>query len=68
MRKTVGAGRVSVVRRFFGESFLLVGAAAVLALALVILLIPAFNRLSGKSFPWIFSGRGRWPSWPPSWF
>ncbi len=49
LRKTVGAGRFSIIRRFLGESFLLVGAATVLALALVVLLIPAFNRLSGKS-------------------
>ncbi|MBN1940036.1 MAG: ABC transporter permease [Candidatus Aminicenantes bacterium] len=49
LRKTVGAGRGSVIRRFFGESLLLVGASAALALGLVALMIPAFNRLSGKT-------------------
>jgi len=49
LRKTLGAGRPEIARRFFGESFVLVGVAAVLALGLVFLLIPAFNRLSGKS-------------------
>jgi len=49
LRKTLGAGRSAVVRRFFGESFLLVGASAVLAIGLVYLLLPAFNRLAGKS-------------------
>jgi putative ABC transport system permease protein len=49
LRKTLGAGRAEIARRFFGEAFLLVGVAAVIALGLVALLIPAFNRLSGKS-------------------
>jgi putative ABC transport system permease protein len=49
LRKTVGASRGEVVRQFFGESFLLVGASAVLSMILVWLLFPAFNRLSGKA-------------------
>jgi putative ABC transport system permease protein len=49
MRKTVGASRREIVRQFFGESFLLVGAAAVSALLLAGLILPAFNRLSGKA-------------------
>lgn len=49
LRKTLGSSRGEIVRRFFGETFLLVGAAAALALALIGLLLPAFNRLSGKS-------------------
>jgi putative ABC transport system permease protein len=49
MRKTVGASRGEVVRQFFDESFLLVGIAAVLAVALAALFLPAFNRLSGKA-------------------
>ncbi len=49
MRKTVGASRREIVRQFFGESFLLVGAAAASALILAWLLLPAFNRLSGKA-------------------
>ena len=49
LRKTIGAVRGEIIRQFFGESFLLVGAAALIALVFVRLLIPAFNRLSGKS-------------------
>jgi putative ABC transport system permease protein len=49
MRKTVGASRREIIRQFFGESFLLVGAAAAIALALARVLLPAFNRLSGKA-------------------
>jgi len=49
LRKTIGAMREEIVRQFFGESFLLVSAAALIALVLVRLLVPAFNSLSGKS-------------------
>lgn len=49
LRKTVGAGRGEIVRQFFGESFLLVCGAFFLALGLVRLLLPAFNRLAGKT-------------------
>jgi len=49
LRKTVGAMRSEIVRQFFCESFLLVAAAALIALALVRLLVPAFSSLSGKS-------------------
>jgi len=49
LRKTIGAMRGEIIRQFFGESFLLVSAAALISLVLVTLLIPAFNSLSGKS-------------------
>ena len=49
MRKTVGAGRGEIIRQFFGESFLLVCGAFLLALGLVRLLLPAFGRLAGKA-------------------
>ena len=48
IRKTVGARRSDIVRQFLGESlgnsFLALGA----ALALVALVLPAFNRIAGK--------------------
>ncbi len=49
LRKTLGAGRGEIIRQFFGESFLLVCGAFVIALGLVRLLLPAFNRLAGKT-------------------
>ena len=49
LRKSVGACRGEIVRQFFGESFLLVCGAFLIALGLVRLLLPAFNRLAGKA-------------------
>jgi putative ABC transport system permease protein len=48
LRKVIGAVPNQVFRQFMGESFLTVVLAAVLALLLVALLIPAFNDLTGK--------------------
>jgi len=49
IRKVVGAHRTSLIRQFIGESLLLSGIALVLAIGLVLILLPAFNSLSGKS-------------------
>jgi predicted permease len=49
VRKTMGAARGQLARQFLGESFLLVGIALVVALGLCLLVMPAFNRLAGKS-------------------
>jgi predicted permease len=49
MRKVVGAGRLQIIRQFFGESILFTFIALALALVLVELLMPTFNRLSGKA-------------------
>jgi putative ABC transport system permease protein len=49
LRKTIGAGRRDIIRQFFGESALNVGLAALLALVLARLLLPAFNQWSGKN-------------------
>jgi putative ABC transport system permease protein len=48
VRKTAGAGRRDLVRQFLGESILMSLTSLVAALLLVLLMIPAFNRLSGK--------------------
>jgi len=55
IRKTVGAGRGRLARQFLGESFLLTALAYGAALGLSLLLMPAFNRLSGKSLGLDFS-------------
>lgn len=49
VRKTLGARRTQLVRQFLGESTLLVGLALVLAAGLILVLLPAFNQLAGKT-------------------
>jgi len=48
MRKTVGAGRMNIIRQFFGESVLLSCFAFILAILMVMLVLPHFNQLAGK--------------------
>ncbi|MBN1270917.1 MAG: ABC transporter permease [Candidatus Aminicenantes bacterium] len=48
LRRTVGASRGQLIRRFLGESFFLTGISFLTALALSFLLLPILNRLSGK--------------------
>ena len=48
IRKVLGAQRIQLIRQFIGESVLLALLALVIALALVHLLLPQFNLLSGK--------------------
>lgn len=54
IRKTVGSRRGQLVGRFFAESYLVVALAFVISLILVVLLLPAFNDVAGKSMsiPW----------------
>lgn len=49
IRKVVGARRNELVRQFFSESILMAFIALFFALCLVLLLLPLFNQLSGKS-------------------
>ncbi|MDP4254237.1 MAG: ABC transporter permease [Bacteroidota bacterium] len=49
VRKVLGAGRGGLIRQFLGESLLMAGIAFVVALVLVILLLPAFDLLTGRS-------------------
>lgn len=49
VRKSIGAGRGSLVLQFLGESFLLTLIATVMALGLVYLLLPQFNLMMEKS-------------------
>jgi len=50
LRKVVGAKRANLVKQFFGESLLSTLAAVLAGILLVVLLMPAFNNLSGKEF------------------
>jgi putative ABC transport system permease protein len=48
VRKVLGSDRGQLVRRFLSESMLLTGTAAICAIILAIVLLPLFNRLTGK--------------------
>lgn len=54
VRKVVGALRWALIRQFISEAILLTFFAMVLALMIVLLVLPAFNTLTGKdiSFPY----------------
>jgi ABC-type antimicrobial peptide transport system permease subunit len=48
LRKVVGARKGNLIGQFYGESILLSFIALIIAIALVLLLLPLFNTLSGK--------------------
>jgi putative ABC transport system permease protein len=56
LRKVIGARRAQIVRQFYGESLFMIVLALGFALVLVGLLLPMFNRLSGKNLTLDFSG------------
>jgi putative ABC transport system permease protein len=60
IRKAVGSARWQIIRQFFIESYVVVIAGFILSLVLLILLLPLFNGVAGKSIliPW--SNPGFW--------
>ena len=56
MRKVVGARRRDIVRQFFGESILQAFVSLFFALALVVILLPLFNRITAKALSLDFAG------------
>lgn len=61
IRKTVGSQRKQLVFQFLSESALLNALALVLALAIVIIAIPGFNKLSGQNLSFsLFSKSNFW--------
>ena len=52
MRKTLGAHKTQLFAQFMGEAFLTTGLGLLLAIALVVLLMPLFNTLAGKTVMW----------------
>jgi len=63
VRKVLGAEKGALVRQFLGESLLMTLLAFVVAIMLTVLLLPLFNRLSGKEIElslaadgWLFAG------------
>jgi len=49
VRKVLGSARAALIGQFLTESLLLTASAAILAIALTFLLLPAFNNLTGKA-------------------
>lgn len=60
VRKVVGAMRGSLIVQFIGEALLLAFLSLVIALLLVMLLLPAFNQLSGKQLLLPFTKPAFW--------
>lgn len=48
IRKTIGAGRLGLIGQFIGEALLIVSLSAIVSLALVWLVLPVFNNITGK--------------------
>ncbi|MGO4291673.1 FtsX-like permease family protein [Chitinophaga sp. RAB17] len=60
VRKVVGARRGVLITQFIGEAMLLAAIATVIAVLMAILLIPAFNQLSGKQLSIPFGSAAFW--------
>ena len=50
LRKTLGVSKINLITQFLGEACLTTGIALFIALALVVLFLPAFNALTLKNF------------------
>ena len=56
IRKVSGAKRTDLIKQFFGEAIFLSFISLILAIFLVEILLPSFNRLSGKNLGLDFAG------------
>ncbi|WP_142683014.1 ABC transporter permease [Chitinophaga polysaccharea] len=56
IRKTIGANRLALVIQYLGESMLMTMLSLALALLLVALLLPEFNRITGKALSLSLNG------------
>lgn len=62
LRKTIGASRLSIIRQFYLEAFLLTACALVVGLLLAFSFLPVFNQFTGKSLVLPLSASGFWLS------
>src|SRR4030095_16160106 len=62
VRKVVGAVRFALIRQFMGEALLIVFIAISISLALVALVVPQFNQLTGKEIQIPFDNLVFWLS------
>jgi ABC-type antimicrobial peptide transport system permease subunit len=56
IKKVMGAGRGSLIIQYLGESVLMSLLSLLLSIILIVLLLPAFNNITGKSLIFNFSG------------
>jgi len=62
IRKVAGAIRFALVRQFMGEALLIVTTAVIISLALVTLVLPQFNQITGKDIHIPIKDAGFWLS------
>ncbi|HXB90827.1 MAG TPA: ABC transporter permease [Puia sp.] len=62
IRKVVGALRGALIRQFIGEAVLLSLFAVILAMAMVILVLPGFNQMTGKQIHFPYGSSSFWLS------
>ncbi len=62
IRKVVGAVRPALIRQFLGEAVLLSFFSVILALGMVILVLPAFNHMTGKEISFPYGSSAFWGS------
>jgi putative ABC transport system permease protein len=62
IRKVVGAVRPALIRQFMSEAVLLAAISVVLALGIVLLVLPAFNQLTGKGILFPYASASFWLS------
>ena len=62
IRKVVGAVRPALIRQFIGEAVLLSFFSVILALGMVILVLPAFNHMTGKEISFPYGSSSFWLS------
>ncbi|WP_336517715.1 ABC transporter permease [Pollutibacter soli] len=60
IRKVAGAFRALLIRQFMGEALLITAFSVILALGIVLLLLPAFNNVTGKEISLPYSQPGFW--------
>ncbi|MBK5270754.1 MAG: ABC transporter permease [Bacteroidia bacterium] len=51
VRKVLGAGRVQLIKQFLSETVLITTVAFFISIALVVMLTPVFQKITGKSLP-----------------
>lgn len=64
VRKTMGAGRGSLIRQFFSESVIMSIGAMLIAVLLVILVLPGFNTMVEKKLSFDLNNPAIWAGFP----
>ncbi len=62
LRKTIGASRLSLIKQFYLEAFLLTACALIIGLVLTFTFLPAFNQFTGKALTLPLRTPGFWLS------